>query len=155
MVINHPYLLPPSTTIHGILPIQSECFAVFFHNLSPSFLWSTSWPGTLHFILHTFLHPIIIFFSQHMPICRNLFCCSPTLVSLSTLYLEFYLVASCHTSILPFSSLPSEVPPHFRFLQARSHFHATYCFAHNCCTISLSLSIILHISVSCFVFHSQ
>ena len=35
---------------------------------SPSFLWSTSWPGTLHFILHTFLHPIIVFFSQHMPI---------------------------------------------------------------------------------------
>ena len=27
-----------------------------------------SWPGTLHFILHTFLHPIIVFFSQHMPI---------------------------------------------------------------------------------------
>jgi len=26
------------------------------------------WPGTLHFILHTFLHPIIVFFSQHMPI---------------------------------------------------------------------------------------
>jgi len=37
---------------------------------SPSFLWFTSWPGTLHFkfILHTFLHPIIVFFSQHMPI---------------------------------------------------------------------------------------
>ena len=34
----------------------------------PSFLWSTSWPGTLHFILHTFLQPIIIFFSQHIPI---------------------------------------------------------------------------------------
>ena len=29
---------------------------------------STSWPGTLHFILHTFLHPIVLFFSQHMPI---------------------------------------------------------------------------------------
>jgi len=28
----------------------------------PSFLWSTSWPGTLHFILHTFLHQIIVFF---------------------------------------------------------------------------------------------
>ena len=38
-------LLSPSTTIHGILPIQSTCFTVFFHNLSPSFLWSTSWPG--------------------------------------------------------------------------------------------------------------
>jgi len=24
MVINHPYLLSPSTTIHGILPIQSK-----------------------------------------------------------------------------------------------------------------------------------
>jgi len=33
MVINHPYLLSPSTTIHGILPIQSTCFTVFFHNL--------------------------------------------------------------------------------------------------------------------------
>ena len=56
VVINHPNLLYPSTTNHGILHIQSTCSAVFFHNLSPSFLWSTSWPGTLHFILHTFLH---------------------------------------------------------------------------------------------------
>ena len=30
-------------------------------------LRSASWSGTLYFILHTFLHPII-FFSQHMPI---------------------------------------------------------------------------------------
>ena len=44
-------------------------------------------------------------------------------VPLSTLYLELYLVTSHHTSILPFSSLPSEVPPHFPFLLARSHFH--------------------------------
>jgi len=60
-----PCLLHPSTMIHGILPVQST---VFFHNLSPSFVRSTSWPGTLHFILHTFLHPIIVFFSQHTPI---------------------------------------------------------------------------------------
>jgi len=31
---------------------------------------------------------------------------------------------------------------HFPFLWARSHCHATYYFAHNCCTISLSLSMI-------------
>ena len=68
VVINHPYLLSPSTTTHGILRIQSRCSTVFFHNLSPSFLSSTSWPGTLHFILHTFPHPIIVFFSQDMPI---------------------------------------------------------------------------------------
>ena len=41
-----------------------HCLTVFFHNLSPSFLWSTSWPGTLHFILHTFLLPLIVIFSQ-------------------------------------------------------------------------------------------
>jgi len=63
-----PYLLHPSNTIHGIHPVQSMHLTVFFCNLSPSFRWSTSWPGTLHFILHTFLHPIIVFFSQHMPI---------------------------------------------------------------------------------------
>ena len=34
------------------------------------------------------------------------------------------------------------MPPHFPFLRAKSHFHATYYFAHNCCTISLSLSMI-------------
>jgi len=63
-----PYLLPPSVMIHGILPVQFKCLTVFFHNLSPSLLWSTSWPGTLHFILHTFLHQIIVFLLQHMPI---------------------------------------------------------------------------------------
>jgi len=47
----------------SIIPI---CFlyllrsmTVFFHKLSPIFLWSTSSPGTLHFILHTFLNPVI------------------------------------------------------------------------------------------------
>ena len=50
-----PYLLHPSNMIHGILPVQSMHLTVFFHNLSPSFLWSTSWswPDTFHFILHT------------------------------------------------------------------------------------------------------
>jgi len=57
--------------------------------------------------------------------------CHLNLVSLSTLYSELYLVTSHHTSILPFSTLPSEVPPHFPFFRARSHFHATYYFARN------------------------
>ena len=39
-----------------------------FAQLSPSFLWSTSWSGTLHFILRTFLHPIIVFFLRHISI---------------------------------------------------------------------------------------
>jgi len=61
-----PYLLHPSTTIHGLIPVKSMCLTVFFHNFSSSFLWSTSWPGTLHFILHTFLHPIgCLLFATH------------------------------------------------------------------------------------------
>ena len=95
VVINHPYLLSPSTMTHGILRIQSTCSTVFFHNLSPSFLWSTSWPGTLHFILHTFLHPIIVFFSHAHTIATCsavvLRLCPLIPVSLSTLYLELFL----------------------------------------------------------------
>jgi len=53
----HPW--HPPYSIHALYSLFPQ---------SASFLWSTSWPGTLHFILHTFLHPIIIFFSQHMPI---------------------------------------------------------------------------------------
>jgi len=62
------YLLPPSTMIHSILPVQFTCLTVFLHNLSPSPLWSASWSGTLHLILHTFFHPIIVFSLQNMPI---------------------------------------------------------------------------------------
>jgi len=64
------------------------------------------------------------------------------LVSLSTFYLEFYFVASRHTSIWPFSSLPAEVLPHFPYLWARSHFHAWCNILFNHCTISLWLSVI-------------
>jgi len=53
------------------------------HNLSPSPLWSTSWSGTLHIILQTFLYPIIVFFSQQMtiPYDHNLFSCSTEITS--------------------------------------------------------------------------
>jgi len=50
-----------------------------------------------------------------------------------------------HVSVSTFAwncLLPAEVQPHFLFLWARPHFHATCYFAHNCCTISLSLSVI-------------
>ena len=62
------YQLLPSTTIHSILPVQITCLAIFLHNLFPCPLWSTSWSGVLHLIFHTFLHPISVFFLQHIPI---------------------------------------------------------------------------------------
>ena len=71
-----PYLLPPSVMIHGILSVQFTCLIVFFHNLCPCFLWSTSWPGTIHFILHTFLNQSLASFCSRCLYHRNLFCCS-------------------------------------------------------------------------------
>jgi len=66
--LSNLYQLLPSTTIHSILPVQFTCLTIFLHKLPLSSLWSTSWSGALHLILHKFLHPISVFFSQHMPI---------------------------------------------------------------------------------------
>jgi len=97
---------------------------VFFYNLCPSFLWSTSWPGSLHIILHTFLHQIIDFLSQQCPYHHNMFCCSTEIMSsnpslslnplLGTLPFSLML----HIYLWPFASLPAEVPPHFPFFWA-------------------------------------
>jgi len=71
-----PYLLHPPIMIHSILPVQFTCLTVFFHNRSPSFLWSTSGHGTLHFILHTFLHQSLSSFHSTCPHHHKLSCCS-------------------------------------------------------------------------------
>jgi len=74
-----PYLLSSSVAIHGILPIQFTCLTVFFHNLCPSFLCYTSWPGTLNFI-HFFAQSLSSFRST-CPYHCNLFCCSTEIMS--------------------------------------------------------------------------
>ena len=77
------YHLPPFTTIHGVLFVHFTCLTILSDNLCPGPLWSSSWSWTIYFILHTFLHPIIIIFSQHMPIptsyrlqCNSLYNCN-------------------------------------------------------------------------------
>jgi len=135
-----PYLLPPSITFYGILPVQCMCLSVFLHNPSPSFLLYTSWPGTLQFIFHTPNHCFL--FTTHAHTIATCFALVPPLCHLilvSTWNCILWLKTT-HPSDHS-HQLPAEVPPHFLFLQARSHFHATYYFAHNCCTISLSLSM--------------
>ena len=62
------YQLPPSTAIYSILCLHFTCLTVLYDNLSTGPLWSSPWSWTLYFILHAFLHPVIIFSSQHMPI---------------------------------------------------------------------------------------
>ena len=114
-------------------PDRQSYFISFFHLLrfiasplfnlrawqffSPSHLKSTSWSGTIYIRLHTFLHSIIVFFSQHMsnpsqPVCYSTYIMSynPSLslslsLSLVTLYLElFYLnvtYLSNHSHLCP------------------------------------------------------
>ena len=82
-------------------------------------------------------------FRTTCPYQRSLFCCNTNAMSsipslsLNSLLgsLSFSLMPHIH---LPFSSLLAEVPPRFLSLQARCHFHATCCFAHNYCTTFLS-----------------
>ena len=73
------YQLLPSTTIHSILSVQLMCLTIFMHNLCPSRFWSTSWSGALNLIFHTFLHPVSVFFSQHMPILLQIILSVPSL----------------------------------------------------------------------------
>jgi len=102
-----PYLLHPSITIHGILPVQFTCLTAFINNLSPSFLWSRGRPLGLAHLLHTSYisspnHCLL--FTAHARTIATCFAvvprlCDLILLSLSNLYLELYVVASCHTSI--------------------------------------------------------
>ena len=74
-----PYLLPPSITIHGNLRAWQSFFTVslqVFFGLPLGLALSTS-----HSIVHTFLHPIIVFFSQHIPYHRKLVYCSTKIMS--------------------------------------------------------------------------
>ena len=57
--------------LHVLLSIASSLFVLdsTFPQPFQVLFWSSSWSGTLCFLLHTILYPIIIFFSQlmHMP----------------------------------------------------------------------------------------
>jgi len=72
--LTHPPSWSSSNFYHLFHLLQSttsslfKYTAIFLHNLSPRPLWSTSWSGALHLIFRTVLHPISVFFSQHMPI---------------------------------------------------------------------------------------
>jgi len=75
------YQFLPSTTIHGILPVQITYLAIFLHNLSPCPLGlplglepSTSY--SIHFFAQS-----VSSFRSTCPYHRNLFCCSINIIS--------------------------------------------------------------------------
>jgi len=102
VVINRPYLLHSSTTIHGIIPVQfthqtdfsTISLQVFFGlplGLAPSTSYISSPNQCLLFATHA--HTIATCFAVLLRLYHLI------LVSLSTLYLEFCLAVSHHTSI--------------------------------------------------------
>ena len=115
------YQLPSSSMIHSILFVQFTCLTVVFFSRS-SLLWSSSWSGALYFILHAFLHSVIIIFSPHMPIPSQpvlLFMSSIPNLSLSSLlgnlslslmpHIHLTILISAHWSATTFSFLTGQV----------------------------------------------
>ena len=99
LIVSHPYQLAPSTTIHSILPVQLRVWQSFLHNLCPWPLWSISWPGTLHFILHT---KSLSSFRGTCPYHRNLFCCSTEIISSNPSLSLNPLLGTLSCSLMPY-----------------------------------------------------
>jgi len=97
-MIQKTYLLHPFNTIHGILPVQFFPQSQVLFGLPFGLAPSTSY--SIHFFTQS-----LSSFRNTCPYHRSLFCtvvprlCHLILVSHSTLFLEFYLVASRNTSI--------------------------------------------------------
>ena len=111
--------------IHSILFVQFTCLTVLFHNLCPSPLWFSSWSWALYFILHAFLHPIIIFFSQHMPISGNWNYYRPTVTHTIIWTVLFFSEFDETLSILVLFSVDFDLQLHI-FVQLQQDVEAKY-----------------------------
>ena len=85
--------------------VQFTCLTVFFHSLSPSFLYGLllGMASSTSYSIHFFTQSLSSFRSTR-PYHRNLFCCSTKIMLFNprlslNLYFQLYLVASRHTSI--------------------------------------------------------
>jgi len=135
---------------HSLYSVH-ELYSLFPQSLSKfSLAYLLAWHPPLH-TLYISSPNYYLLFAAHTHTISTWTCfaavprlCHLILVSLSTLYLALScsFTPHIHLIILISALWTSEVPPHFPFLEARSHFHATYYFAHNCSTISLSLTMI-------------
>jgi len=89
---------------------------------------------------HPPLHIPYISLPNRCPYHATCFAVVPRLCHLILVSLNPLLgTRSC--SLMPHIHLTILISAYFPFLWARSHFHATYYFAHSCCTVSLSLSM--------------
>ena len=102
----HPVFIsffhPPRSLASSLF--KPRAWQSFLHNLCPCRLLSASWSGALHLILHTFLHPIsVFFFTAHAHTIATCFAAVSILyhlflVFLSTPYLELCYLNITHPS---------------------------------------------------------
>ena len=153
----------PTHTYHGH-QLSLICFFHLTRSIASSPFNPRSWQSFSTIYLQVFfglpfgLAPStsysIHFFSQSLssfwnicPYYCNLFRCSTEIMSSNPSLSHNPLLGILSFSFTPHIHLTILISARwsatsFSFLMARSHFHATYYFAHNCCTISLSLSMI-------------
>jgi len=142
MVINHPLSASSICYDLGILSVQFTCLTVFLHNLCPIFFGlPLCLAPSISYSKHFFIQSLSSFHST-CPYHRNLFCCITKVVSSNPSPSFNPLLGTLSCSLMPHIHLTiltsaSEVPPHFPFLWARSHLHATAYFIHNFCTNNL------------------
>ena len=97
-----PYLLPPSTTIHSILPVQFTCLTVFFHNLSKfSLVYFLAWHPQLH-TPYIFSPKHFLLFATHAHTIATCFAAVPRLYHLILVSLSFsLLLGTLSCSLMP------------------------------------------------------
>jgi len=142
-------LLHPSNAIHGILPVQFMHLTVFTISLQVFFEQPLGLAPSTSYSIHFFTQSLSFFATHAHTITTCFAVVLQILVSLSTLYLEFYLVASCYYHLCLLKC-------HLIFLfygQGLTHFHATYYFAYNCCIISLSINDICCCCCCCCYYY--
>jgi len=102
LVIKHP--LSDSSIYYDqyILLVQFACLTVFFHNLCPSFLWSTPLGLALSssYSIHFFTQSLSSFRST-CPYHRNLFCCSSKIMSSNPSLFLNPLLGTLSFSLMP------------------------------------------------------
>jgi len=142
MVISHP--LSASSIYHD--PWHSPCSVYMPDSLfsTISFQVFFGLPLAWHPPLHTpyISSPNQSSFCSTCPYHCNLFCCSAEIMSSNPSLSLNSILGTLSCSLMPHIHLTIPISDSFSFLTARSHFHAAYYFAHNCCTISLSLPMI-------------
>ena len=119
---------------------------ILFAQPSPRPLWS----GTLHFILHTFLHTVIFFLSQHAHSNATCFAVRPRLCHLILVYLST-LLGSWNSVFYVNTTHPSN---HSHCCLLKYHGTATL-FSFLTGQISLPCNVLIRSGTNClYLFHS-